>query len=212
MNNIYCDCVSNHQLSALYNVGSIICTMKELMDRREKSSTGISLSLPLSPSIAFSKSLAKLKASESYGDPFFCVKKFISFSNLTNDIPTRQHINSNTMCLVGDPVLTGCFHGAASAHWYVRSLDGSSLMWRVLMGAPKSSELDICYLGNQWSWGIQILRNHNFADSVDSNLNAAFCSIMCRSVSYLSEVCLGSFKSGVAIEASCQITNVTNII
>ena len=194
------------------------------MDRREKSSAGISLSLfslslslplSLSPSsIAFSKSLAKLKASESYGDPIFYVKKIISFSNLlTNDIPTRQQINSNTMCLVGDPVLTGCFHGAASAHWYVWSLDGSSLMWRVLkMGAPKSSELGICYLGNQWSWGIQILRNHNFADSVDSNLNAAFCSIMCRSVSYLSEVCLGSFKSGVAIEASCQITNVTSTI
>ena len=80
-----------------------------------ESSAGISLSL--SPSIAFSKSLAKLKASESYGDPIFYVKKFISCSNhLTNDIPTRQHINSNTMCLVGDPVLTGCFHGAASAH------------------------------------------------------------------------------------------------
>jgi len=97
--------------------------MKELMDRREKSSAGISLSLCLSlslslpPSIAFSKSLAKLKASESYGDPIFYVKKFISCSNLLiNDIPTRQHINSNTMCLVGDPVLTGCFHGAASAH------------------------------------------------------------------------------------------------
>lgn len=95
--------------------------------------------------------------------------------------------------------------------WTVAPSCGEFLKWG-LQNHPNLAFACICYLGNQWSWGIQTLRNHNFADSVDSNLNAAFCSIVSRSVSYLSEVCLGSFKSGVAIEASCQITNVTNII
>ena len=69
-----------------------VSTIKELANGQERKalpaslslclSVSLSLSLSLPPSIVFSTSLAKLKASESYGDSSFNIWEFLSFSNL----------------------------------------------------------------------------------------------------------------------------------